>query len=361
MITYFQDETATAARQSESEANWELHVRTWNSQLGRFGKFFKGAPVVISLIVGSHLAYAVDDAAQEPVGHGDAINCSSKTNQRVGSHCWANREFKQTFSTKGALILDFIKPKVLNSGLYEHSVSNRFYDVYKGVIPVYLIYFKSQIYQDLTFERITEYIEEKNEQLNYYSYKSSNEGHDLAIADIAKFFNYMKLKRIPLNAVENHFKQALIDAKMLTINDQNVYGAGDSAIAILAVSEESSKGTLSHELNHGVYITDPTYRQSIQRYWMNLSSQSKNLVKKTLSRLSDGNLNIQKDPALFLREFAAYFRDSDTLLREYVDENEKTYESFSIILSIESGLRDIEKHTPFYHSLWPRHSLRSPR
>ena len=153
-----------------------------------------------------------------------------------------------------------------------------------------------------------------------------------------------------------------MEAEAITAHPlSQVFGAGDSAIAILAVSEESSKGTLSHELNHGVYITDPTYRQSIQRYWMNLSSQSKNLVKKTLSRLSDGNLNIQKDPALFLREFAAYFRDSDTLLREYVDENEKTYESFSIILSIESGLRDIEKHTPFYHSLWPRHSLRSPR
>lgn len=317
------------------------------------GRMLTNAVVAISLVVGSLAAYAEEDDKQKLDGDGGAINCTSGANEGINPHCNAIDEFTQTIPRTDRLILDFIKPRVLDSDLHENSpVSSWFFDVYKSnAYPIYLIYFKSQIYEDLTFERLTEYLEERNEQLNNYNYKSVNEGHDFAIADIAKFFIYMKLKNFPLNAMEAHLKRALTDAKIMATNSQGSYEGGDSAVAILALSQESPKGTLSHELNHGVFFTDLLYRQFIQNYWMNLDVQNKDFAQKTLSRITDGNLDLERDPSLFLREFAAYFRDSETLLREYFDEDEKVPENLKRILSIESGLRDIERRTPFYQGI----------
>ena len=85
---------------------------------------------------------------------------------------------------------------------------------------------------------------------------------------------------------------------------------------------------------------------------MDLSSDDKNLVQKVLASITDGNLDIQRNSSLFLREFAAYFRDSETLLREYLDDDEKE-SSLDRLLAIENKLRIIEKNIQFYQNHFP--------
>jgi hypothetical protein len=314
-------------------------------------KFFTTATIAILLMV--EAAVASVERAPQFIGNG-AINCGGSSSEAVNPYCNANKEFEEFDSITDRPVLSFVKTRVLNSGLHEGTpVSNRFYDVYQSAsYPIYLVYFSSQIYLDLTFERLTAYIEEENEQLSNYTFTSTNEGHDLVIADIARFYAHMNSRGLPLNALEAHLKRALIDAGILIQNGKGLYEGKDSGAVIIALSQESQKGVLSHELNHGVYFTDPTYRQFVQTCWVNLSSDDKNFVRKVLANITDGKLDVERNSSLFLREFAAYFRDSETLLREYLDDDDKK-SKLNLILAIESKLRNIEKHIHFYQNHYP--------
>jgi hypothetical protein len=315
-------------------------------------KFFTTATIAILLMV--EAAVASIERAPQISGNGSAINCSGSSSEAINSYCNANKEFEEFDSNTDRPVLSFVKTRILNSDLHEGiPVSNRFYDVYQSAsYPIYLVYFSSHIYLDLTFERLTEYIEEKNERLSNYTFKSTNEGHDFVIADIARFYTYMNSRGLPLNALEAHLKRALMDGKILIQNSKGLHEGEYSGAVILALSQESQRGVLSHELNHGVYFSDPTYRQFVQTCWMDLSSDDKNLVQKVLSNITDGNLDIERNSSLFLREFAAYFRDSETLLREYLDDDEKK-SNLNRLLAIESKLRNIEKHIQFYQNHSP--------
>ena len=316
------------------------------------GTFITTAIIAILLIV--RVAVASVEQAPQISEKGGAINCTNVASAAIHLYCNGNNEFEEFDPTADRLVLDFVETKVLNSDLHEGSnVSGRFYDVYQSTsYPMYLVYFNSHIYLDLTFERLTEYIEEKNEQLENYTFKSTNEGHDLVIADIAKFYTFMKSRGLPLNAAEAHLKRALMHAKILVQNSEGLYAEGVSGAVILALSRESQKEVLSHELNHGVYFTDSMYRQSIQTCWMELSADDKNLVKDMLTKITDGVLSLESDQSLFLREFAAYFRDLEALTRDYLDGTEIKY-NIDKLLSIESKLQNIEKHIQFYQNRPP--------
>ena len=85
---------------------------------------------------------------------------------------------------------------------------------------------------------------------------------------------------------------------------------------------------------------------------MDLSSDDKSFVQNILGKITDGIVDLKSDPLLFLREFAAYFRDSETLIHEYLEGDEEKV-SISRLLSIENKLRNIEKQTKFYREHFP--------
>ena len=232
-------------------------------------KFFTTATIAILLMV--EAAVASVERAPQIGGNGSAINCGGSSTEAINPYCKANKEFEEFDSNTDRPVLSFVKTRALNSDLHEGTpVSNRFYDVYQSAsYPIYLVYFSSHIYLDLTFERLTEYIEDKNERLSNYTFKSTNEGHDLLIADIAPFYAYMNSRGLPLNALESHLERALIDAKILIQNSEGLYVVEDSGAVILAISQESQKGVLSHELNHGsILLTQCTGNLCMPAGWI---------------------------------------------------------------------------------------------
>ena len=222
---------------------------------GSRGRLLATATVVTLLILGG-VAGAFNQQVEQIGEKGNAINCSGDSTATITSYCKANNEFEEFDSNANKFVLDFIKTRVLSSGLREGSpASRRFYDVYQSAFyPLYLVYFSSHTYLDLSFERLTEYIEEKNEQLGNYVFKSTNEGHDLLITDIARFYNFMKSRGLPLNAAEAHLKRAFMDAKILVQNSEGLYKEGALGTVILALSQNFTEGyIISRAQSRGLF------------------------------------------------------------------------------------------------------------
>lgn len=96
--------------------------------------------------------------------------------------------------------------------------------------------------------------------------------HDYRLRDLARFFT---LAGDSLNTAELGLRRDLMHLGLLQRQQQR-WRAGRTPIAILSVAESSALETrrwaLAHEIRHGRYFTEPSYRAACTDFWRSLSS-----------------------------------------------------------------------------------------
>ncbi len=124
-------------------------------------------------------------------------------------------------------------------------------------------------------------------------------GHDYRASDIARFFNLAQAGEVALNPDELALRELLIEHRFLRVADAG-YQAVPPAQALVSVVQLQAddpatpqdetvdpglrETILSHELSHGVFFTDKTYREHSERYWsQELSAAERLLFRNFLS------------------------------------------------------------------------------
>lgn len=264
----------------------------------------------------------------------------------------AVEQFAAQIPKASSLQLDFVETKGLDPAMPDSKdVQGKFFDVYKSTgHPIYLLHFKEKKLYSAMFERIGNFIEDRitGAALEFHLYRTPPpDGEDFNAEDLARFFNYMAKSKYRLNSLEEHLKENLVNAKILSIDDKGILKSR-AQVAVLATTRDSSEGSIRHEINHGVYFTDPQYRGRVSYYWNSLDPMKRAFVETTLKRISNGSFNPKLDKDLFIREFAAIFRDREVLLRDYFDHAGRTHEVLQFTDEIARGLISIEQTTSFY-------------
>lgn len=154
-------------------------------------------------------------------------------------------------------------------------------------------------------------------------------GHDYRSDGLARFFTLAGRQGIGLNRAEQRLLQLLIDVGMLQPSGTGALAAqGDGALVSYSAVQPRSGGKggvavdatrrlsiLSHELSHGRYYTDATYRQHCAFFWRDvLTSEERGVWKKYLAsqdyNTADEDLMINETQALLMhtpdrRDFSA--------------------------------------------------------
>lgn len=187
--------------------------------------------------------------------------------------------------------------------------------------PIFYIVFQNDQIQGLAFDLLYLFVEArpgflgKNLEFDVVSQEielTGGGGMDFRMSDIARFFSETKAQGIYLNEVEERLKEELIQAGLLAAQGSGYVATTEAAL--LSTSQRASRADFAHEINHGIYFTDARYRQAAQGLWGGLSDFELTLVKDILAVFHYS----EKDQDLLVREFIAFFRDPEELLRGYL-------------------------------------------
>ncbi len=211
-------------------------------------------------------------------------------------------------------------------------------------LPIYYIGFSDDYVQGLAFDRLSVFAEVEigkivSEAELFGIFDPLDEagggGHDYRLSDISRFFNSAEKAGMALNPVERRLQDELISAGLIK-RDAEAFVATKNVALISTVPVSSrldsmddlgrmlSKDTLqsmhhscnAHEFNHGIYFTDRRYREAANRLWESLSTQEKKTVRDLLSFTA--LYDFDRDEDLLIREFIAFFRDPEELVRSYI-------------------------------------------
>lgn len=209
-------------------------------------------------------------------------------------------------------------------------------------LPIYYFGFRDNDIQGLAWDRLWLFIEGKPGTILpdddlipelHRLMRTGSSGSDYRIEDIAKFFTVAEAKLIQLNLMEMKIKAELLRAKLIEKTDQGYVGKSNAAL-ISTVAEgmlTDSKNfqddvdhanavhqsDIAHEFNHGIYFSDSHYREAGNKIWESLSKEDKEIAKNLMNVTSVYAFDEDKD--LLIREFLAYFRDPEELLRSYLN------------------------------------------
>ncbi|MBI4707624.1 MAG: HEAT repeat domain-containing protein, partial [Candidatus Omnitrophica bacterium] len=206
---------------------------------------------------------------------------------------------------------------ILNVNLRE----SEFYRLLKyGSKPVFFFVFNKSTFQGLAFDRLSFFVEQKNgllsdSRLDQELAETGCEGalgHDFKLEDMANFFTLAAQQGMSLNVIEERMKEELIKLGLLVRTGHTYIGAPD--IAIVTYYQGAGKATVEHELNHAEYFINPDYRLELKKLWLSLSEANREFIKTFFSLYYDtGNED------LLIREFAAWFRDKEDTLVNYLE------------------------------------------
>ncbi|MBI4708143.1 MAG: methyltransferase domain-containing protein, partial [Candidatus Omnitrophica bacterium] len=222
-----------------------------------------------------------------------------------------------SLQTSGVLSAFMQTEDILSVNLRE----NEFYRLLKhDSKPVFFWVFNGTTVQGLAFDRLSFFVENKNgllsdSQLDQEMQKTRYEGafgHDFRLEDIANFFTLAAQQGVSLNIVEGRIKEELMKLGLLVRTGHAYIGAPD--IAIVTCYQGTGRATVEHELNHAEYFINPDYRLELKKLWLSLSEASREFIKTFFSLYYDtGNED------LLIREFAAWFRDKQDTLVNYLE------------------------------------------
>jgi hypothetical protein len=145
-------------------------------------------------------------------------------------------------------------------------------------------------------------------------------GHDYTDSDIVRFFRLAAAQRQPLNVQEERLRRVLVQARFL--RDDAVPAAAGFAVQALitftaiqpddpatpfdeAVDARRRASVLRHEYGHGLFHTQPAYREHCRRFWVEaLSTVQRESMRTWLARQGydsrDEELMINEAQALLM-------------------------------------------------------------
>lgn len=195
-----------------------------------------------------------------------------------------------------------------------------------STLPIFYMGFRHDFHQGLTLDRLYVFVEGDpgkilpDEELNNYLYRNLHfgaGGHDYRASDIAAFFNAAAKAKVKLNPME---ERLLAELKKLGLMKQVESGLeASSEVALISAYAKSLHYAIDHEFNHALYFTDKAYRQTAQELWNDLDDQDKNLVRELMLATFSDVYAFEQDEDLFLREFIAYFRAPQDLIKHYIE------------------------------------------
>ena len=126
--------------------------------------------------------------------------------------------------------------------------------------------------------------------------------HDYRPEDLAAFFSEADKIEFGLNPEEENLRKILLENGLIVVSTSG-YKAGHGAI--ISISQQSGnlrERLLTHEGTHGIFFTNPEYRQICYEIWGNLSDEEREFWKIYLGY---NNYNVN-DEYLLVNEFQAY-------------------------------------------------------
>lgn len=194
----------------------------------------------------------------------------------------------------------------------------------------------------LAFDRLYVFVEAKpgvllnDEDLDHYTEThpdafGTNTGNDYRLTEVARFYTEARKHSLKLNSMEVRLREELLRDHLLTEADGAFQAKGEAAIIEYitnyatmperdaSTADITARSTLEHEFNHGIYFTDPAYRNAVARFWRSLSQEDQIFAKTLLSAVFDETYDFGHDSDLFLREFVAHLRDPNHLIEFYVN------------------------------------------
>jgi hypothetical protein len=150
-------------------------------------------------------------------------------------------------------------------------------------------------------------------------------GHDYRAVDLARFFTLVETQQTPLGDDEVRFREFLLNAGVIARGGAgyivpNPPGAvvsytrareDDPARPINeAVSRELRAAVLRHELSHGIYFTNPAYREHSWAFWNALTPPEREMFTQFLT-------DLQYDPKneeLMVNEVQAFLMHTSSVV-----------------------------------------------
>ncbi len=187
---------------------------------------------------------------------------------------------------------------------------------------IFLIFFRSNWIQEMTFGRISDFIEATGAPLRTWPERHGlrevyeDDGHDHSVESIAYFFNELRRRNMKPGICELMLLEELVTRNLIKVSRdegvQNLF-SGKTSVAVISANHPPNPTTIRHEINHGVFFTDSTYRAEAFKLWKSLAENEKTAVRKVLNS-DDYNHN---DEGLIVREMLAGLRD----IRHLIEEN----------------------------------------
>lgn len=151
------------------------------------------------------------------------------------------------------------------------------------------------------------------------SWRTLYHGHDYRAADLARFYRLAQTQPSPLNEAESQLLELLLELKFLKaeLKDSGaVYVALEPAKALISIPEDENspakptdlrRELLSHELRHGLYFTDQTFRERCRQLWLSLPERQRKPIRAFLTQLG---YDLTQE-TLLINEFQAYLSASE--------------------------------------------------
>lgn len=168
----------------------------------------------------------------------------------------------------------------------------------------------------LMFDRPGDFLSTKTINPRHH-YDSDVDGYTLAPKDMVAFFEYARAKKVPLNSQEKKLQESLLENGSMAL-ENNRYVL-KKPVYLGAAHKNCGRGTAEHELNHLLFDSTATYRDQIKRIYNDLKPKDRKMVITVLGNLGYDKKTLSVEENL-LGEFAAFFRDPETLRISYAKE-----------------------------------------
>jgi hypothetical protein len=142
----------------------------------------------------------------------------------------------------------------------------------------------------LTGSELAEYFASKGEKPEQFLH-----GHDYQAGDLARFFNAMEQKKVPLNPRETYVLTVLVENNIIR-KEGSAYIPVPPYKVILSIpqskegseihlSQDLRRSVLRHEASHGEYFTNDEYRSYCRAFWNNLKTREQQICHDELGKL----------------------------------------------------------------------------
>ncbi len=227
--------------------------------------------------------------------------------------------------------------------------SKKRFDIYKiNGQDIYFYNFKNETDFTIMESRMRAFIELPGKKLlnDYQLYNdniapqlNSDNGFDYSMKDIVHFLNNAEKSKIKLNPWELQLQSQLQKMNLIKRTTGQFVVVKEAALLALV---KASRGTKDHELNHGIYFTDSTYRAQCDAIYESLSQNEKEIIRRFITP-QEYDLN---DKSLMAREVCACLRDWETLTRIYFDP--KNQQENQLMAQLHRKVLSLDKFSKYY-------------